>query len=394
MKTTRLFAGCTLRDNLSSDGNGGGACLYLGGTLSGCDVIGNDGSDRGCGVCLYSGAVVTNCTIRDNRSSTYGGGVYCSRDTLVRHCTLSGNRAYRGGGAYLAGNTAVVRDCTIRDNIATEGGGGAAFNYSGLLLNCLLTGNEAPYGGGAYPREGGTLVHCTVAGNRATYYGGGMDFWHGGALTNCIVWGNTAGDEGSNIYYYATLGTLDYTCYGADTNYAGTGNINGDPRFVDDTADDYSLMSNSPCLDTGAHLSPAVTSDLTGTARPLDGDWNGIAVPDMGVYERNPDAVDSDGDGAGDYSEWIAGTDRRDSNSCFRIDGIQHSDSHTVSFPCSTGRVYSLQYRASLRAEDWATVPDQNGIPADAGGNMSLTDTNAVGQRSYRVRVRQSPGGR
>ena len=59
--------------------------------------------------------------------------------------------------------------------------------------------------------------------------------------------------------------------------YEGEGNIDISPLFSDAENDDYSLQSESPCIDTG-------TADLDGDGIDDIIDYYGLA-PDMGAYE-------------------------------------------------------------------------------------------------------------
>ncbi len=63
----------------------------------------------------------------------------------------------------------------------------------------------------------------------------------------------------------------------SDAVRAGTGNIQGDPLFIDAPNGNFRLQSGSPAIDTG--LTTGVSQDLDGNPIPSG------SAPDMGVYE-------------------------------------------------------------------------------------------------------------
>lgn len=65
----------------------------------------------------------------------------------------------------------------------------------------------------------------------------------------------------------------------------GTHNINIDPMFVG--PGDYRLREGSPSIDA-ADPASALTEDLLGDLRPVDGDRNGTAIGDQGAFEFDP----------------------------------------------------------------------------------------------------------
>ncbi len=70
-------------------------------------------------------------------------------------------------------------------------------------------------------------------------------------------------------------------------NQTGTnGNLSADPLFVNPSAGNYHLQSGSPSIDTGDNSAPNLpATDFDGNPRIFDGDHNGSAIVDMGVYE-------------------------------------------------------------------------------------------------------------
>jgi hypothetical protein len=67
----------------------------------------------------------------------------------------------------------------------------------------------------------------------------------------------------------------------------GVGALHLDPRFRDLANGDYHLAADSPLIDAGS-AEDAPLTDFEGDARPLDGDGDGRAIPDIGADEHNP----------------------------------------------------------------------------------------------------------
>ena len=57
--------------------------------------------------------------------------------------------------------------------------------------------------------------------------------------------------------------------------------------FRDLAAGDYRLRWDSPCVDAGTNEG-APETDILGVLRPIDGNWDGLAVTDIGAYEYAP----------------------------------------------------------------------------------------------------------
>ncbi|MDD5706936.1 MAG: right-handed parallel beta-helix repeat-containing protein [Kiritimatiellae bacterium] len=235
---------------------------------------------------IVDGFTVTNCNCGTGGS---GGGAYLSKGT-IQNCRFTKNTAdNHGGGVFAYASGATIRNCVIVGNkTTTYSGGGVTLYYDCVAENCLIAGNTAAYlGGGIWPVGGSGVRNCTIVGNTsADNRGSGVGENDNGTtyLQNCIVWDNTGDEDIKNdngkLYIQNCCVKSITGGYGA----GGVSNITDNPRFVSAAGGDYRLGSSSPCVDKGRTLA-MVTSDLNGAPRPLDGNGDGIAEYDMGVYE-------------------------------------------------------------------------------------------------------------
>ncbi len=102
--------------------------------------------------------------------------------------------------------------------------------------------------------------------------------------SNVILWGNSA-PNGPEIYNDSSTPVVTYS--DIQGGYAGTGNINADPLFVNAAGGNLRLQLTSPAIDAGnnAAVPSGVTTDLDGNPRIVDGNGDGNAVVDIGAYE-------------------------------------------------------------------------------------------------------------
>jgi hypothetical protein len=177
-------------------------------------------------------------------------------------------------------------------------------NSRPTVTNCTFTGNSAgQWGGGMSNWSSGnpTVTNCTFTGNSADYGGGGMYNNHSSpTVTNCILWAN------SPEQVYAEGGSSPVITYSdIQGGWEGDGhsNIDVNPMFVDPNGpdgvigtedDNLRLMAGSPCIDTGDpnFIAELDATDLDGNPRIADGDYDGIAVVDMGAFEVQPDPIE------------------------------------------------------------------------------------------------------
>ena len=142
---------------------------------------------------------------------------------------------------------------TITNGLANSGGGIYCEAASPSLEYLIITGNSADYeGGGIYLFQSNpNLKNLTVTDNSVQYDGGSIYAdMSNPSMVNTILWNNSPQDV------YVGAGSITATYSDIELGWAGTGNIDTDPLFVDPGNGDYSLQSTSLCIDTGDPLSP------------------------------------------------------------------------------------------------------------------------------------------
>ena len=244
----------------------------------------------------------------------WGGGLFalqCDSSNAILNCAFTDNAAVHGAGMAQVGSSVPLGDCRFTDNVSSgvgNGGGGLSLNSSSPLVNaCLFLGNNGGNGGAvATNNSSATFVNCVVSGNDATY-GAALEATGGHVrLANCTVVGNdsapTAGFSNAGLHFSGSLtvancivrdntpaqmgnpggGTpaVSYSC--VEGGYAGDGNLDEDPMFLNAVAGDFHLRPGSPCRDSGSNdaIPDGVTTDANGNARILND------TVDMGAFEH------------------------------------------------------------------------------------------------------------
>ncbi len=196
-----------------------------------------------------------------------GGGILVNNGSspVIRNCVIAGNQCgCWGAGICVSNGSPTIIDCALLDNRADDNGGGlfAWGNGTPLVINTLIAGNDGGSTGGgvALFTSGTTIVNSTITGNTADAAPGVHVF--GSTIVNSIVWGNGTGQ---------ILGNPLISFSNVQGGFAGPGNVDVDPQFVDAPGGDYHLSPVSPLVDAGSTaMVPAwVTVDPDGDPRVI-----------------------------------------------------------------------------------------------------------------------------
>ena len=325
------FSGCTFTQNVSTGTNGGGAIAFGGNVtpstpiFDGCVFTENSSHQGGAALnAQLATPIYTGCLFQNNAATARGGAMLtvAAGNAIVIDCEFIGNQttspsegaggafyglpfstsfercrfidntsADRGGAVGLANGDmsdtdATFVDCEFSANHA-EGAGGAFHveDATAVLTNCLIAQNTAAVTGGVHAEGAATVVmiNTTIADNSAPAGAGAIqaDGAADVAIANAIIWGNAApqigvGDGGVTATYSDIQG-----------GWAGDGNVDVDPGFVDPGACAYTPTADA-VVDAGDNsaVPEGVDTDICGNPRFIDYAGLGDAVVDMGAVER------------------------------------------------------------------------------------------------------------
>jgi hypothetical protein len=279
------------------------------------NVIRNNQACRGGGIGILSGSPLiqwntitansNHCDYTGGSEDIYindGGGIHINLEGTpeILDNVISDNETISGGGIFMGfeRTTPIIKRNVIRENRSSQGAGISMWgDVNALIVQNLITGNQASEGGGIHSAAAASaIINNTIADNDSLWEGSGilMFNYQGLQLINNIVVAkpgqaglrcNGMSPPNARFNNVFSAGAPAYA--GACSGLTGTnGNISADPLFIAPTQGDYHLHQISPSIDAGDNPAPNLQdTDLDGGPRILDGDTNGTATIDMGVYE-------------------------------------------------------------------------------------------------------------
>lgn len=276
-------------------------CRFRGNSALG-EVINPNSVAEGGGAAVFldlpSGSVKSqfiNCEIWNNTSGGGCGGAVTATDHP------SGSQELRFVNATIAGNASIVGHIVDYDPsgnpkydstgyVVAVGGVGVEASVTTTFENCILSGNSR------------TIRPFNLATNQFEPPYSLVDeaaqlFWIGAFGASGPV--GATSDDGL-VWHWSGLSNIvpRRSLIEALSEWAGTGNLGGDPLFGSLATGNLRLGGGSPCIDAGSNfvdadlftagLQPLPLTDLDGEIRELDGDGDGSTTVDMGAYERQP----------------------------------------------------------------------------------------------------------
>ena len=212
-------------------------------TLDHLTVKSSNAQYSGGGIHSYGSPIYQDLTVKNNQSGTSGGGLSFQPWSWAQviNCEIINNQSNSGAGISITGdgNNIWLKETIIADNFSENRGAGIYFSSASQssylnLTNCTISNNEvtnATTGGGIY-----TGSNLSIIGE------------------NTIIWGNSPNSIGQGD---GTV-TVDLNYSQIEGGWPGTSNSNLNPLFDTMSANPYSLLADSPCIDTG---NPDLDSD-------------------------------------------------------------------------------------------------------------------------------------
>lgn len=268
----------TVRDGLTVDEPGAGIrtngrLILLQTTVTQNNATGNSSSAAGGGLCVGCGdgtgsAWLSLSNVIANHARS-GGGIFTNRTLMVSFSSVISNTSLFDGAGIYSLTDLILESTLVSDNTSSNATGGVS-SIGTLSANNVTISNNA----GAVSNVGGLAVvgatavtNSILSLNTPSNCVGGQPFTSGGhnlsSDSSCETQLTQAGDLNMTG---ALLGDLQ---------------ANGFSSFV------RPPIPGSPAIDAGDNAT-CVTNDQRGLLRPVDGDFAGSAICDIGAFEFVP----------------------------------------------------------------------------------------------------------
>jgi hypothetical protein len=313
------FLNCLIQENYTQTSGGGLYIRLSSSVIKSCTfknnyVLGDHEYETGGAVAVsFSSILFENCIFDNNYDYTTGvaNGIYSyESDTMISNCifirssieSYSDHRLEISSSTLTYGNISIYDTdlCEIKNTTVSKSSGyGIAAtgpNTTMYIVNSNISSN-AQDGIFTYWPDFKPQINITntIISNNTRY--GVNDLANCSInLNNSNVFENASGNFINCNEYLGVVVTTNSNGDPCDAWY----NISMDPMFTDAANGDFTLLSDSPCIDAGTNTIAGYTFptyDLAGNQRIQDGDGDTISIVDMGAYEYEYAGVQPGGSG-------------------------------------------------------------------------------------------------
>jgi parallel beta-helix repeat protein len=316
-----VLSGFTIRNGFKNGGFGGGILIQAASPTIKNNIITGNHAASGIGIYVYDGSpTIKNNTITNNdntgagssgfngsgitidgidpsaspqvvsnaitnNSSEGGIGIYSNGTPFIQGNLIQGNTSGDGGGLSFQGyGSPIISQNLIVGNAASDNGAGiwiSLFNASYLspvlVLNNTIAGNN---GGPPHETSG---IYTTGFAQNANFVNNVVVAVAGQNAVTCDATYSSVSPVFSHNDAYS-FGGAGFTGW-CVANFS-SGNLFSDPQLLAAANNDFHLAKSSPAVDAGDSTAAYLPStDYDGNPRIADGNGDGTAVVDMGVYE-------------------------------------------------------------------------------------------------------------
>lgn len=301
---------CVFDSCVSKNNNGGAINLTTDGSIDEYGIITNTTFKRCSSDVAYGGAMflqarmeIKDCEFIENFADVYGGAIYSSPQSTIYTLNIENtkfikNHANLSGGVAYSGTFLKFKNCEFVENYALGSNRNTSATGTGVIhlgencrgncayptceiFNCVIRENKyieaLLYG--KFKVYNSTIVGNSCTLSRFPDYTPFLISQHGyvSAITdirNSIFWSNNLGLGGKSFYEYSYVSQSN-----VQGGFAGEGNTDLDPKFVDESAGNLRLTCASPLINKGNNTYAPEGLDLDGKTRVFAG------TVDMGAYE-------------------------------------------------------------------------------------------------------------
>lgn len=281
----------TISNNTALSQGGGVAAMGNLTINGGTTISGNFAADSGGGIILYYGHnMIMDTIIQDNRARLKGGGIKNNASLVIINSVIDENVTEIGSGGGLWNKGIIeIFQTTISNNLAKVSGGGIYNRRTLNLENTTLSGNMAKNGGGIINTTGvGNLymMNVTIADSGGT--GIIVEGGEASVYDTLVAFNDPVNCQVTSTFAAAGDLSSDQTCpgfdYKSDPMIGPLANNGGITQT-------HALLPGSPAIDMAELGNDTIMNDQRMTARPWDGNGDGMPINDAGAYEYIGQAV-------------------------------------------------------------------------------------------------------